>query len=187
MVNKPQPRVEADERALLYRQELTTLRAILRDQMEREYDEKSAEIQRNIDTIAYTYAQMGESMAKVAKRLGTTNWKTAADAVARARARLGVSDKVEKTQADAFKVETAGMAGARTIYKVITDKGWTGGAHTATLYVEPATQGRDGLVFPEGAFFLDNPADSPLHSELRDHWDTSPIAAHIKELEADND
>lgn len=185
MVGKKQAPVGIDERVKMYKEQLVTLRAILRQEMEREYDVKSAEIQKNIDTIAFSYAENGESMSKVAKRLGTTNWKTAADAVRRARERAGVVERVSTQQAEAYTVDRVpDHPSGRSVYKITTDKAWTGGAHTATLYVEPEVT-VNGMTYPEEAMFLDDvdATRTPLHDELRNNWTTSPIAARIKEME----
>lgn len=176
--------ITPDESVLLYKQQLTILRSRLRAEMEQKYQAESAEIQKKIDAIAFSYAENGESMAKVAKRLGTTNWKSAADAVSRARMRLKPVVQVAETRAGDWTVDSVSEYGGHNVYHVTTGKTWTGGSHTATLYVEPESKGLGGMVYPEGPMFLDDDAMTPLHAELRDNWATSPIAAHIKELEA---
>ncbi len=186
MAGKKQETVETDERVMMYKQELVVLRSVLREKMEREYDEKSADIQFHIDTIAYSYAQQGESVAKIAKRIGTTNWKTASECVARAKSRMGVAQKMDKRQNEAFTVTLSGThRSGLAQYVVHTDPSWVHGAHVAKFYVQPQAAGLGGMVIPEGPEFydLDEDTTTPLHSELRDNWTTSPIADRVRQME----
>lgn len=167
--------VPQDPRIKALKMQLASLHNEMRENMEQEYAEASRTIQETIDDIAYSYYENGASVAAVSQRLGVKNWRIGREALNRVEKRRNVlKTGTVSEMMQAWTVETLGdHPSGRTAYRVQTKDYWTGGAHTATLN-----------VWDGEPWFDDTDTTTPLHAELRDNWATSPIAAHIKELEA---
>lgn len=150
-----------------------------------EWLEVSSQARHEVESAVWEAYQAGTPVTQIAVQYGTKNRGTIYEIINKRKQYQALMPVIEPTERDLFTVDRVpDHPSGRSVYKITTDKAWTGGAHTATLYVEPEMEA-NGMTYPEEAMFLDDvdATRTPLHDELRNNWTTSPIAARIKEME----
>lgn len=167
------------------REQMSILRGVMREQMERDFITKSADFRMRLEDMAYDLYSSGTSVAECGRQIGTSNWRTVKDMIDRAQARHGnVTAAIDPSLTFAVVPTEHG-------YRVTTYDNWRSldgekfmGA--VDLWIEPDREYR-GSKIPGGPQFANTTVPgTPLHKELV-AWDTaSPVVARLLELEKEN-
>lgn len=170
------------ERIAKAREAEKMLRLRFEAEKQAEWLEVSSQARHEVESAVWEAYQAGTPVTQIAVHYGTKNRGTIYEIINKRKQYQTLVPSVAPTTRDLFTVEVTGREAGKNIYRVVTDPAWTHGEHTATFYIEPEMIG-NGITYPEEAIFLDRPADTPLHSELRDNWTTSPIANRVRQME----
>lgn len=177
------------------RQQMAVLRSVMREEMERAFIAKSADLRLRLEDMAYDLYIIGTPVAKVGREIGTTNWRTVKDMIDNAEKRRG--EKITTEYLDVLRIGRVtidrGDAPAIDGYVVTAYDGWKnmqGERYVGSvrLWINPPAKfmGRMLPAAPEfdPAFEKFEPG-SPLHREIAQWDDTSPVVQKIKAMEAE--
>lgn len=144
--------------------------------MAKRWIEHSERLQTELDRAILREMENGTNISEICRMYDTSSRNTIYALIERARERQQWKRELNGTDTEAgdFDVTTTEHpgSGGRQAYLVSTHNSWVHGKHEATL-----------TVWDGEPWFLDTNADTPLHSELRDNWTTSPIANRVRQME----
>lgn len=147
------------------REEMATLKASMRAEMEKEFIKRSAEHRMRLEDLAWQLHRSGMSVRKAGLEVGTSNWRTAKDFIVAAEKRHALSAKPDGW----FQIEDLGNG-----LFAIEASGWGEEEFTGRIAVEVIRDPVLAVVPHSGDGYQDN---TPLHWTLSD-WrnrDDSPL------------
>lgn len=114
------------EEAKQIRERMSVLRSVMREEMERAFIAKSADLRMRLEDMAYDLYIIGTPVAKVGREIGTTNWRTVKDMIENAEKRRG--EKISTPYQDVLRIGRVqidrGDAPAIDGYVVTAYDGW---------------------------------------------------------------